>query len=146
MKKPASVIYAVDEAPPPAVTALSALQHVGLMSINLIYPVLIAREAGSSPQAVAHIVSLSMIALALGAILQALSRGPIGSGFLCQPVPTAAYLLPSLLTAREGGLALVFGMTIAAGLFEVALARGISRTRARGHPAGARIRGQQSRR
>lgn len=43
------------------------------MSINLIYPVLIAREAGGSPVAVAQIVSLT--ALALGALLQALPRG-----------------------------------------------------------------------
>ncbi len=125
VRKPANIVYGVEDLPPLGVTALSGVQHVGLMSINLIYPVLIAREAGSSPEAVAQIVSLSMIVLALGAILQALSRGPIGSGFLCQPVPTAAYLVPSLLAAREGGLALVFGMTIAAGLFEVVLARGL---------------------
>ena len=125
MKKPANIVYGVEDRPPIGVTALSGAQHVGLMSINLIYPVLIAREAGVSPEAVTQIVSLSMLVLALGAILQALTRGPIGSGFLCQPVPTAAYLVPSLLAAREGGLALVFGMTLAAGFFEVALARGL---------------------
>ena len=48
------------------------------MSINLIYPVLIAREAGGSPETVAHIVSLAMLMLALGAVLQALARGPVG--------------------------------------------------------------------
>jgi NCS2 family nucleobase:cation symporter-2 len=125
VRKPPGILYGVNETPPLGVIALSGLQHVGLMSINLIYPVLIAREAGSSPEAVTQIVSLSMFALALGAILQALPRGPVGSGFLCQPVPTAAYLFPSLLAAREGGLALVSGMTIAAGLFEVLLARGL---------------------
>lgn len=129
MRKPPGVIYGVDERPPLGIAALSGAQHVGLMSINLIYPVLIAREAGVSPEAVAQIVSLSVLALALGAVLQALTRGPIGSGFLCQPVPTAAYLLPSLLAAREGGLALVFGMTIAAGLFEAVLARGLRHLR-----------------
>ncbi|MGH8634816.1 MAG: uracil-xanthine permease family protein [Burkholderiales bacterium] len=123
------MVYGVDERPPFGVFALSGAQHVGLMSINLIYPVLIAREAGGSPELVIQIVSFSMLVLALGAILQALPRGPIGSGFLCQPVPTAAYFVPSLLAAREGGLALVFGMTIAAGLFEVVLARGVRRLR-----------------
>lgn len=125
MRKPPSIVYGVDERPPLGIAALSGAQHVGLMSINLIYPVLIAREAGVSPEAVAQIVSLSTLVLALGAVLQALTRGPIGSGFLCQPVPTAAYLLPSLLAAREGGLALVFGMTLAAGLLEAVLSRGL---------------------
>jgi NCS2 family nucleobase:cation symporter-2 len=125
VRKPPNIVYGVEDRPPPGVTAFSGIQHVGLMSINLVYPVLIAREAGSSPETVVQIVSLIMIVLALGAILQAFPRGPIGSGFLCQPVPTAAYLLPSLLAAREGGLALVFGMTIAAGLMEIALARGL---------------------
>lgn len=125
MRKPPSIVYGVDERPPLGITGLSGAQHVGLMSINLIYPVLIAREAGVSPETVTQIVSLSMLILALGAILQAQTRGPIGSGFLCQPVPTAAYLLPSLLAAREGGLALVFGMTLAAGLLEAVLSRGL---------------------
>jgi len=109
--------------------ALSGAQHVGLMSINLIYPVLIAHEAGGSPEAIVQIVSITTLVLALGAILQVLRRGPVGSGFLCQPVPTAAYLVPSLLAAREGGLALVFGMTILAGLLEVVLARGLRHLR-----------------
>jgi NCS2 family nucleobase:cation symporter-2 len=129
VRKPPSIVYGVDDRPPLGVTALSGAQHVGLMSINLVYPVLIAREAGGSPEAVAQIVSLTVLVLALGAVLQALPRGPVGSGFLCQPVPTAAYLLPSLLAAREGGLALVFGMTAAAGLFEVVLARGLRHLR-----------------
>jgi xanthine permease XanP len=124
-RKPLNILYGAGESPPSAVTALSGLQHVGLMSINLIYPALIVREAGGSPETVTQIVSLAMLVLALGAVLQALSRGPVGSGYLCPPVPTAAYLLPSLLAAREGGLALVFGMTLAAGVFEIVLARGL---------------------
>jgi NCS2 family nucleobase:cation symporter-2 len=129
MRKPSNIVYGVDERPPLGIAALSGAQHVGLMSINLIYPVLIAREAGVSPETVTQVVSLSMLVLALGAVLQTLTRGPVGSGFLCQPVPTAAYLLPSLLAAREGGLALVFGMTLAAGLFEAVLARGLRHLR-----------------
>ena len=113
MKKPANIIFGVDENPPHGVAGVSALQHVGLMSINLIYPVLIAREVGGSAETVTQIVGVAMLVLALGAVLQALPRGPIGSGFLCQPVPTAAYLVPSMLAAREGGLALHLLLPIA---------------------------------
>lgn len=123
MRKPRGVIYSVDERPPLGVVALSALQHVALMAVFLIYPVLIGREAGGGPGLVSNLVSLSLIVLAVGSVLQASPRGPVGSGFLCQPVPTAIYLIPSLLAARTGGLPLVFGMTVLAGLVEIALSR-----------------------
>jgi xanthine permease XanP len=125
MRKPRGVIYGVDERPPGAVIVLSALQHVAVMTVFLIYPVLIGREAGADSLVVGNLVSLSLIALAIGTVLQALPRGPLGSGFLCQPVPTAVYLVPSLLAARIGGLPLVFGMTILAGLFEMVLSRAL---------------------
>jgi NCS2 family nucleobase:cation symporter-2 len=123
MRKPRGVIYGVDERPPAAVIALSALQHVGVMTVFLIYPVLIGRAAGADSGVVGNLVSLSLIVLAVGTVLQALPRGPVGSGFLCQPVPTAIYLVPSLLAARSGGLPLVFGMTMFAGLLEMVISR-----------------------
>jgi len=125
MRKPRGIVYGVDERPPGTVIVLSALQHVAVMTIFLIYPVLIGREAGGDSAVVGNLVSLSLIALAIGTVLQALPRGPVGSGFLCQPVPTAVYLVPALLAARTGGLPLVFGMTMLAGLFEMTLSRAL---------------------
>ena len=43
--KPPGLIYGVDETPPLGVNILSGLQHVGLMSIYLVYPVVIAHAA-----------------------------------------------------------------------------------------------------
>jgi NCS2 family nucleobase:cation symporter-2 len=125
MRKPPGIVYAAHEAAPPGVAALSALQHVGLNSVFLLFPVLVSREAGASPEVAASLVSVCMIVLAAGALLQALHRGPVGSGFLIPPVPTAAYLVPSLAAARQGGLALVLGMTLFAGLLEIALSRAL---------------------
>jgi xanthine permease XanP len=70
--------------------------------------------------------------LALGAatLLQALRLGPVGSGFMCPATFSATYLAPSLLAARAGGLALVFGMTMFAGVLELALAPFLNRLRA----------------
>lgn len=125
MRKPRGVIYGVNETPPAAATALSALQHVAVMTTFLIYPVLVGREAGGSADQISNLFSISLIVLAIGAVLQAQPHGPVGSGFLCQPVPTAIYLVPSLLAARTGGLPLVFGMTIFAGLVEMTLSRAL---------------------
>ena len=129
MKKPREVVYGVADTPPTGVTIVSAFQHVALMSINLIYPVLIGRAAGGSSQDVANLVAVSLLVMGAGSVLQALPRGPIGSGFLCPPVPTAIYLVPSMLAARRGGLPLVLGMTAFAGLVEMALSRGLRRLR-----------------
>ena len=45
-----------------------------------------------------------MIALAIATALQALCRGPVGSGYLAAPVFSAMYLGPCLLAAHAGGL------------------------------------------
>jgi xanthine permease XanP len=130
VRKPPNIVYGVDETPPLGVTALSGVQHVGLMSINLVYPVLAAQAAGTSADVAAAMVSMTLIALAIGTILQAIPLGPVGSGYLCQPVSSIIYFVPSLVAAKHGGLPAVFGMTIAAGLFEVALAPALRRLRA----------------
>ncbi len=127
--KPVGLVYGVDEAPPLIVNILSGLQHVGLMLIYLVYPVLVAQAAGSSPEVSAAMVSLTLIAMAISTVLQVVPLGPVGSGFLCQPIASVVYLVPSLIAARSGNLAAAFGMTVLAGMFQVALARVLPRLR-----------------
>jgi NCS2 family nucleobase:cation symporter-2 len=71
-----------------------------------------------------------MIVLALATFLQARRLGPVGSGFMCPATFSATYLGPSLLAAQVGGLPLVFGMTIFAGVLEAAVAPLLNRLRA----------------
>jgi NCS2 family nucleobase:cation symporter-2 len=71
-----------------------------------------------------------MIVLGAGTILQSRRMGPIGSGYMCPATFTATYFGPSLLAAQAGGLPLVFGMTVFAGLLEVGLAPLLNRLRA----------------
>lgn len=123
MRKPASLIYAVDDRPPLPVLMLSGLQHAGLATAFIVLPILVAREAGLAEPAVVGLVSISMIAMAIGAVLPALTRGPVGAGYLCPASFTTAYLAPSLLAAKAGGLPLVCGMTVFAGLIEILLGR-----------------------
>jgi len=130
MRKPAHLSYGVDDKPPLAVNALSGLQHVGLMSIYLVFPALVAKAAGASAEVAVAMVSMTLVALAIGTLLQAFSSGPIGSGFLCQPIASVVYFVPSMVAVKHGGLSAVFGMTIVAGLLEIGLARVLSRLRA----------------
>jgi NCS2 family nucleobase:cation symporter-2 len=130
VRKPPNILYGVDETPPVGVNVLSGLQHVALMAVYLVFPALLAQASGSSPEVAASVVSMTLIALAIGTILQAIPLGPVGSGFLCQPVSSVVYFVPSLVAVKHGGLPLVFGMTLAAGLLEVAVARVLRRVRA----------------
>lgn len=106
-----------------------SLQQVSLVSIYLVLLVIVLREAGASPLAARSTLSFAMIAMGMGVVLQALWRGPVGSGFLAPPVLTAIYLKVSIAAAQVGGMPLVAGMTMAAGGFEALLSLFLHRLR-----------------
>src|SRR5262245_49091567 len=93
------------------------------MAIVLVYPLLLSREAGLSIAQTSDVLAATMLILGLGAVLQSLPRGGLGAGYLCPPVCTAAYLGPSFLAVKVGGVSLAFGMLAFAGLIEAALSR-----------------------
>src|SRR5262245_32650211 len=129
MRKPANLVYGVEETPPRVVTLVSAIQHVGVIAIFMIYPLIIAREANVSADVISAMLRMGMLTMAVAALLQALPRGPVGSRFLAPSIFTGVYLAPSLLAAKTGGMPLVWGMTIFAGLVEAALSRVWARLR-----------------
>jgi NCS2 family nucleobase:cation symporter-2 len=129
-RKPPGLVYAVDDAPPPLVTSLNAVQHVGVIAINLVYPVLIFRAVDTPVEVVSSLLTMVIWSLAIGTFLQVYRIGPIGTGFMCPTTPTATYFAPSLLAVRLDGLPMVFGMTIFAGLLEAAIAPLLNRLRA----------------
>ena len=127
-KKPAELLYGSGH-PPLNVILLSGVQHVGLVTIFLIYPLLVVKEVGASMALSANILSLALISLGIATFLQGLPKGPVGSGFLCPANHTAVYLAPSLAAIKLGGLPLLFGMTVFAGLVECILSPVLRRIR-----------------
>ena len=115
MKKPSNIIYGVEESPPLFVTILNGMQHVALIAINLVYPLLVFRAAGTSVDAIANLLAIGMLVLGAATVLQAQRMGPVGSGYLCPSTFTATYLPSSLLAARLGGLPLG-GVTVVVGV------------------------------
>ena len=130
MRKPANIVYGLEDSPPPHITVLNGIQYVGLIAINLVYPLLVFRVADAPLQLVANLLAIGMLVLGAGTFLQVLRLGPVGSGYMCPATFTATYLGPSLLAAHVGGLPLVFGMTIFAGVLEMAIAPLLNRLRA----------------
>jgi xanthine permease XanP len=128
-KKPSDLVYGVDDVPPLYVIVLSGLQHVGLVTIFLIFPLLVLKESGASDALSLNVLGLAVMALGVAAILQGLPRGPVGSGYLCPANYSAIYLAPSLAAVKYGGIPLLFGMTIFAGAVEAALSPLLRRIR-----------------
>lgn len=97
-RKPASITYGLDESPPSLATVLNGLQHVGVIAINLVYPLLVFRVVGAPIELVASLLSTGMIVLALATFLQARRLGPV----LHDAIRQIGFA--SLVTSGEGGL------------------------------------------
>lgn len=129
MRRPEGLIYALDERPPMITLAMLGLQHILLMSSTLLLPVVLVTEIGGSFGEVRSVVALSMIACGVGTILQAFRKRGFGSGFLCPNLVGPNFFGCLMSAAWLGGLPLMRGMTIAAGLFEAVFARLVHRVR-----------------
>jgi xanthine permease XanP len=127
MRRPEGLIYWVNERPPNSVLALLAVQHIFLMSSTLVLPVVLMGELGGSFDQIRGVVACTMIACGLGTMAQAAAWRGFGSGFLCPNLCGPNFFSASMSAAWLGGLPLMRGMTIAAGLFEVIFARAIRR-------------------
>ncbi len=128
-KRPENLIYGVDEKPPFCVLFLLGLQHIFLMSSTLLLPVVLVSEIGGSFEQVRKVVASTMIACGVGTILQALRLKGFGSGFVCPNLCGPNFFLASMQAAWLGGLPLMRGMTLVAGVAEAFFARFLNRLR-----------------
>ncbi len=114
--------YSVNQVPPAGHLFVLSIQHVLLMAISLAFPVIFANQMNASAQFAATLIALSMIASGLGSILQSVGLPFIGSKYLCPNLCGPSYFSLSLSAAWAGGIPLMRGMIIVAGLVEMALA------------------------
>jgi xanthine permease XanP len=128
-KKAAGLIYGVDDKPPLTASALLGLQHVFVMTSGWVLVVVIVTTIGGTPEEVANVLRMSMIASGIATILQSLPNSPVGSGYFCPISSGPAYVSASILAGKVGGLRLIFAMTVLSGLFEGLLARVVPRLR-----------------
>lgn len=114
--------YSVNEVPPLGHLLLSAFQHVLIMVVAIGIPIIFAGQLNETPEFTASLVTFSMLASGIGSIIQALRLPYMGSGYLCPNLCGPSYLSLSLSAAWIGGLPLMRGITIVAGLIEMILA------------------------
>lgn len=130
MRKPANIRFGLDDRPPWAVIAVTAIQQTTVVFLFLYVALLIGREAQATTAQAATLIGMTFLTCGLGTMLQAVRRHGLGSGFLAPLSPATPFLAPSVLAAHLGGLPLVAGMTLLAGLATMALARLLHRVRA----------------
>lgn len=128
-KKPANLIYGLEEIPPVTTSLLLGLQHILALSSAFVYPVILLQETGILAGQAERMIHASMIVMGIATILQTLRHGPIGSGFFCLQQVHPVYIPASILAVKTGGLPLLAGMTLVSGLFGVVLSRLMGRLR-----------------
>lgn len=114
--------YSADQVPPALHLLISSVQHALLMVVSLAFPILLSSQINGTPEMSASLIAFSMIAAGLGSIIQSVGLPFIGSGYLCPNVCGPSYFSLSLSAAWAGGLPLMRGMIIIAGLVEMAIA------------------------
>ena len=72
-------------------------------------------------------LSMTIMAVGVGTILQSLKGHYIGSGFLCPSFAALFFIPPATAAYALGGLGLMSAMTAMSGLFQVAISRVLSR-------------------
>jgi NCS2 family nucleobase:cation symporter-2 len=126
-KKPASLIYDVDDIPPMAVQIAAAFQHLFVISVGWIYVLLVSNAMGGTSADTQSLIRMSMIASGLATIVQA--RRGIGNGYLCPLTCSLTYLSPVVLAGIAGGYSLMFGMLFVAGVAGMLVSRVVHRLR-----------------
>lgn len=114
--------YGVNDVPPPRQLVMLSIQHVLIMFMALGLPIIFTSQIDASPEVTTAVISFSMLAAGIGSILQSLRLRFIGSGYLCPNVCGPSYFSLSLSAAWVGGIPLMRGMIIIAGLIEMLLA------------------------
>lgn len=111
--------YNIDDKPSLLPAIIITFQFILKFGEMLICPILIARIIGASAQDALTIVAVSLISAALITVAQAWKR--IGPGYLAPANSAVQYFAASIAAAKLGGIALVSGMAVICGAFQILL-------------------------
>ena len=128
-RRAANLLYGVDDPVPLSSLVPLVLQQVIMLSVDLVFPVLVVAAMGGSVELAQTMVSLMMISMGFGTLLQAYGRKSLGSGYFCAHETGAPYFPVSVMAVQTGGIPLLCGMTVVTGIFQTLLSRIIHRLR-----------------
>jgi xanthine permease XanP len=117
----ADIVYDLDDRPPPSQSVLLAFQSVALQSVYFVVPAVAATAFGMDGPRTVDFLCVSILAIAIGGLLQGLTRGPLGSGYAIPYISGPVFLGAYLLAAQSGSIEAAGGMVVAAALVGTAL-------------------------
>jgi xanthine permease XanP len=119
-----SLLYRLRDRLPIQTALVVSLQHVLAMFVGVIsVPLLVAKELKLTPSDTAYLISMGLFASGLGTFVQVRGFGWFGSRLLAVQGTSFAFLTPLIQAGREGGLALMVGMSIVCAPTELILAQ-----------------------
>lgn len=124
------LIYGLNDRPPLKDTVFAALQHLLAIFVAIITPpLIIAGALGLDLETTGFLVSMALFASGVSTFIQCRRVGPIGCGLLCIQGTSFSFIGPIISAGLTGGLASVFGATIAASTVEMAISRVLKYTK-----------------
>lgn len=129
MEKPTDLVFGLDDRPPLVSWIGVGFQNVAVMAPYLVLVALVVGAAKLPADRAVGFMSMAMLGIAIYTLLQVNRRGPVGSGYLSPPVVSAIFLPGCLIAAAKGGMPLVAGMIVVAGVAECGLARIVGKLR-----------------
>lgn len=126
----AELIYGLEDRPPLKETFFAALQHMLAIFVAIITPPLIIASALKLDlETTGYLVSMSLMVSGIATFIQCRTLGPIGCGLLCIQGTSFSFIGPVISAGMSGGLASIFGATIAASTVEMFVSRILKYTR-----------------
>ncbi len=125
------LLYSADDTPPLPIIVLSACPaHRPRDDVARLPGGVGARGRSSAFSQTLEFISVGLLALGVGTVLISMKSKFIGSGYLCPAGFMPVYFAPAVFALQRGGMALLFGMTMVAGLVQMAIAPLLHRLRA----------------
>ena len=129
-KAGSDLIYTLEDRPPLKDSLFAALQHLFAIFVAIVTPpLIIAGALKLDIETTSYLVSMSLFVSGIATFIQCRTIGPIGCGLLCIQGTSFSFIGPIIAAGMTGGLASVFGATIAASGVEMVVSRLLKYTR-----------------
>ena len=124
------LIYHLNDRPPLKEAVFAAFQHLLAVFVAIVTPPLIISGALKlDVETTGFLVSMALFASGISTFIQCKRVGPVGCGLLCVQGTSYSFIGPIISAGMTGGLASIFGATIAASTVEMFVSTIIRRAR-----------------
>lgn len=118
------LIYGLNDRPPLRETLFAAAQHLLAIFVAIVTPpLIIANALKLDTQTTSFLVAMSLMVSGVATFIQCRRLGGIGCGLLCIQGTSFSFIGPIISAGFDGGLATIFGATVAGAFVEMFVSR-----------------------